>query len=275
MAGLKKKFEAHARGEGAIDFNPLASDAPRLVEIPINQVRPDPDQPRKDVGDIEDLKVSILEHGIIQPCIVSPLGYDRYQLIAGERRYTAAKAVGLATVPCIVRTIDEHRKLEIQLIENLHRKELSPIEEATTFKRLIDEFQLSQRQLGDRLGKSAAGINQTLRILSLPAVILENVQTSEHLSRSVLLEIAKLESVEEQLYVYERAKRGALTVKAARDRKFEIAERRLPVAKHRFKTSRTIVTVMFDTEYARPEEIMEALQEATKQAQRRFGVDPK
>ena len=272
MAGLKKKFEAHARGEGAIDFNPLASDAPKLVDIPINQVRPDPDQPRKDIGDIEDLKVSIMEHGIIQPCIVSPLGYDRYQLIAGERRYTAAKAVGLATVPCIVRTVDEHRKLEIQLIENLHRKELSPVEEATTFRRLIDEFQLSQRQLGERLGKSAAGINQTLRILSLPTIILENVQTSEHLSRSVLLEIAKLESVEEQLYVYERAKRGALTVKAARDRKFDVAERRQPVAKHRFKTSRTVVTVMFDTEYARPEEIMEALQEAVKQAQRRFGL---
>jgi ParB family chromosome partitioning protein len=274
MAGLKKKFEAHARGEGAIDFDPLGTDTPRLLEIPIRQIMPDPDQPRKDVGDIEDLKVSIAEHGIIQPCIVSPLSPERYQLIAGERRYTAAKAIGKETIPCIVRTIAEHKKLEIQLIENLHRKELSPVEEAMTFKRLIDEFRLSQRQLADRLGKSAAGINQTLRILSLPAVILENVQTSEHLTRSVLLEIAKLESVEEQLYVYERARRGALTVKAARDRKFDIIRPKVPPAKHKFRTNRSMVTIVFDNEYAGGEEIVNALKEAVKQAQRRFEVDP-
>jgi len=111
MASLKKKFESIGQGDVGLTFDPLASDVARLATLLIEQVEPDPDQPRKDVGDIEDLKASILEHGIIQPCIVSVVAEDRYRLIAGERRYTAAKAAGLKTIPCVVRTVEEHRKL--------------------------------------------------------------------------------------------------------------------------------------------------------------------
>jgi len=198
MASLKKKFESIGQGEVGLTFDPLATDVARLAILPIEQVEPDPDQPRKDVGDIEDLKASIIAHGIIQPCIVSVVEEDRYRLIAGERRYTAAKAAGLKTIPCVVRTVEEHHKLEIQIIENIHRKELNPVEEAHAYQRLIEEFSLSQRQLAARLGKSPASINETLRILTLPADMMESVRTSERLTRSVLLEIAKEEDPDTQ-----------------------------------------------------------------------------
>lgn len=263
MAGLKKRFENIAQGGKGLGFDPLAADMARLAELPIAQIEPDPDQPRKDVGDIDDLKASITEHGILQPILVSVVAEDQYRLIAGERRLTAAKAVGLKTVPCIVRTVEEHRRLEVQLIENLHRKELNPVEEATTYKRLMSEFKLSQRQLAERLGKSAASINQTVRILSLPqAVIEEASHGNENLTRSVLLEIAKLETEVEQLRLFERAKKGLLTVKAARDKKADTVEKKTK-AKYPIQTKSATVLLTFDSgEVPEANKILEILQEA-------------
>lgn len=272
MASLKKRFETIAEGEGTgLTFDPLAADQTQFANLPIDQLEPDPDQPRKDVGDIEDLKASISEHGIIQPIIVSVVAEDRYRIIAGERRYTAAKSLELKTVPCLIRTIEEHRRQEVQLIENIHRKELNPIEEATAYKRLMEEFSLSQRDLAARLGKSAATINQTLRILSLPAPILESVQTSEHLSRSILLEIAKLDSEDEQMALFNQAKSGTLTVKAARQTKTKTLsdtttaprKTRVPIL-----TKTASVTLVFERDNVSPDDIVEALSEALRIAKR-------
>jgi len=266
MAGLKKKFEDIAQGAKGLDFDPLASDIARLAELPVGQIEPDPDQPRKEVGDIDDLKASIREHGILQPILVSIVGEDRYRLIAGERRFTAAKAIGLERVPCIVRTIEEHRRLEVQLIENIHRKELNPVEEATTYRRLMTEFKLSQRQLAERLGKSPAAINQTVRILSLPLKILDEASAgSEQLTRSVLLEIAKLESEEEQMRLFERAKKGLLTVKAAREKKDNETTVRPPRVKYPIPTSTATVTVTFESGFdGDAEQVVEVLSEALR-----------
>lgn len=270
MAGLKKKFENIAQGGKGLGFDPLAADMARLAELPIGQIEPDPDQPRKDVGDIDDLKASITEHGILQPILVSVVAEDQYRLIAGERRLTAAIAVGLKTVPCIVRTVEEHRRLEVQLIENLHRKELNPVEEATTYKRLMSEFKLSQRQLAERLGKSAATINQTVRILSLPqAVIEEASRGNENLTRSVLLEIAKLETEEEQLRLFERAKKGLLTVKAARDKKADVIEKK-PKAKYPIQTKSATVLLTFDlSEVPGKDVLIATLKEAIEELESR------
>lgn len=266
MATLKNKFVKIGEGETGPYSDPLGGDQPRLVVLPIEQVEPDPDQPRKDVGDLEDLKASISEHGILQPCIVSVVEEDRYRLIAGERRYSAAKALGIKAIPCILRTIDEHRRLEVQLIENIHRKELNAIEEATTYDRLMKEFNLSQRDLAKRLGKSPATINQTLRILSLPARLLESVQTSERLTRSVLLEIAKLESEEEQIRLYELATTGLLTVKAARAKKEKGIDKpqraRVPI-----QTTKALVTVTFTSGDSSSQDLADALAEALAIAQ--------
>lgn len=218
MAGLKKRFEAIAQGEKSLQFDPLAREEARLASISPSQIEADPDQPREEMGDLEELKASIQEHGIIQPCIVSVAGEDRYRLIAGERRWTAAVQLGLKTIPCVIRTVDEHRRLEVQLIENIHRKDLSPLEEARAYQKLMVEFNLSQRQLAARLGKSVAGINQMLRLLTLPEELMESVQTSEHLTRSVLLEIAKKESPELQRELLQKALTGSVTVRALRDR---------------------------------------------------------
>lgn len=268
MASLKRKFEQLGDEQANLGFDPLGNDRPILANISVSQIEPDPDQPRKDVGNLDELKASIKEHGILQPIIVSIVGDDRYRLIAGERRFTAAKALKLETVPALVRTIEEHRRLEVQLVENIHRKELSAVEEAGAYRRLINEFQLSQRQLAQRLGKSPAAINQTIRILSLPTEILESAQTSERLTRSVLLEIAKLETEAEQLRLWKSALSNGLTVKDARATKSGNEKPSLPRVKFPFRTETALVTVLFEKEDASSEEIQAALKEALKAAQK-------
>ncbi len=229
MASLKKRFEAIAQGDASLQFDPLAQAEARLAMLPPSQIEPDPDQPRKEVGDLEELKASIEEHGIIQPCIVSVIGDDRYRLIAGERRWTAATELGLKLIPCVVRTVEEHRRLEVQIIENIHRKDLSPLEEARAYQRLMIEFSLSQRQLAARLGRSVAAINQMLRLLTLPQDLMPSVQTSEHLTRSVLLEIAKKENPDLQRELLQKALQGTMTVRALRE-KVEPTPQRTAVA---------------------------------------------
>ncbi|HWD40383.1 MAG TPA: ParB/RepB/Spo0J family partition protein [Fimbriimonas sp.] len=269
MASLKAKFkELGSEGQNALGFDPLGGEQPLLANVAVSTIEPDPDQPRKDVGDLSELKASITRHGILQPVILSIVAEDQYRLIAGERRFTAAKELGLETVPAIIRTIEEHNRLEVQLVENIHRKELNPLEEASAYQRLIDEFKLSQRQLAQRLGKSPAAINQTIRMLSLPREILESVQTSERLSRSVLLEIAKLPNADEQLAYWTAALNGGVTVKEARAKKAGEPAPPKPHSKFPIKTKAATVTVSFDRADVDPSEVIEALSEALKIARK-------
>ena len=268
MASLKQRL-ATAAGDGEEQTEALLKEGgARFANVPLEFIEPDPDQPRKNIGDIEELKASILEHGIIQPIVVSPYGQELFRIIAGERRFSAAQALGLKTVPTIIRTVEEHRRLEVQLIENIHRQELSPLEEATAYQRLMEEFQLSQRQLSKRLGKSLTGINETLRILSLPEDILESVRTSEHLSRSVLLAIAKQEPGEAQRALWEQALGGALTVIVARQHKSSTPDDSLPKPRTAipFKTRSATVTVIFPLNDVTPSQVVDALTQALKEA---------
>ncbi|MBS1807535.1 MAG: ParB/RepB/Spo0J family partition protein [Acidobacteria bacterium] len=188
----------------------------RYSEIDIALIKPDPNQPRKDLGDLSGLIESIREHNLIQPIIVAKEGRE-YIILAGERRFAAAKEAGLTKMPSLIRKIDWHRKLELQLIENLQRKGLNPLEEANAYARLIEEHSLQQEDLAKRVGVSAPTINQSLRLLKLPESIQTEVatlQTSE-VSKSVLLEIAKSPK-EKQPQMWKDAKKGKLTVKAAR-----------------------------------------------------------
>lgn len=268
MASLKKRFEKFGEEQADLGFDPMGGGQPLLANIPIEQIEPDPDQPRKDVGDLEEIKASIKEHGILQPIILSIVGDNRYRLIAGERRFTAASELKLPTVPAIIRTIEEHRRLEVQLVENIHRKELNAIEEATAYQRLINEFKLSQRQLAQRLGKSPAAINQTLRILSLPSEILDSAGSSSQLSRSVLLEIAKLGSPEEQLAYYHLAMNGGVTVKDARAKKTGESPPPKPRTRVPIQTTEALVTVVFEREDVSPQEVVDALTEALRAAKK-------
>jgi ParB family chromosome partitioning protein len=191
-------------------------DEPRLVSILVNLIDPDPNQPRKTLGDLAELASSIREHGLINPIIAEVAGSGRYRIIAGERRFAACRTLGLTTVPCIVRSVAEQSRLILQLIENLQRKDLHPVEEARAFKRLMDEFNLTQRDLAQRLGKSLSVVNQTLRILCLPDAMLADVQTSEHASKSLLLEIAKESDHVRQQTLWQLAQTGSMTVRKAR-----------------------------------------------------------
>jgi len=147
-----------------------------LHSIDITKVIPNPYQPRQnyDPEKMEELVASIREHGIIQPIVVRVQG-DFYQIVAGERRWRAAKEVGLKEVPVVVRDFSDLQMMEIALIENLQREDLNPIEEAEAYRKLIDKFELTQEQLARRLGKSRPAIANALRILNLPSEVLEYV----------------------------------------------------------------------------------------------------
>ncbi len=150
---------------------PTAGSA--LIEIPVKDLSPNPHQPRVhfDEESLNDLSASIREIGVLQPLLVRQLPDGSYQLIAGERRWRAAQRAGLATVPAVVKTTDDMASMEQALVENLHRQDLSPLEEASAFQQLIDDFHLTHDDVAKRVGKSRSAITNTLRLLNLPPAV--------------------------------------------------------------------------------------------------------
>lgn len=142
----------------------------RVLQIPIGSIVPNPDQPRFVFTEekLTELADSIAEHGILQPLTVSDLGGGRYELIAGERRLQAAKRANLVTVPAIVKEVDNRKRLELAIIENVQRHDLSAIEEARSYDKLMKEYDLTQAEVAKKVGKSRSGIANTLRLLELP-----------------------------------------------------------------------------------------------------------
>jgi ParB family chromosome partitioning protein len=141
-------------------------------EIDIDRIIPNPDQPRfrMDEQKLEELSASIREHGVLQPILVRPCG-NGYQLVAGERRLSAAQRAGLLKIPAIVRQIPDDRLLELALIENIQREQLNPIEEAHACQRLMDELKVTQEELAQKLGKDRSTVANSLRLLKLPSPV--------------------------------------------------------------------------------------------------------
>lgn len=174
------------KGLDAFGFDPDVLDDLRpkeheeVIQIPISECRPNPYQPRKTfhADSIEELKDSILEYGIIQP-LVARKSIKGYEIVVGERRYRAAKEAGLETVPVIVKDLTDERMMEIALLENLQREDLTPIEEAQAYKNLITELDITQEELSKRLGKSRSHIANMIRLLSLPDNIIAYVNNGE------------------------------------------------------------------------------------------------
>jgi ParB family chromosome partitioning protein len=154
-------------------FDPTAEQDERVSElrhIRIEEIEADPTQPRRTFDEIalDELAISIAEHGILQPIVVTPFG-GHYQIVAGERRWRAAKKAGLEKIPAIVRTLSDQHKLELSLIENLQRQDLNVLETATAYLKLRDQFNLTLDEIGQRVGgKSPSSISNTLRLLRLP-----------------------------------------------------------------------------------------------------------
>lgn len=159
------------------DPNEVSQPSGQIPLIPINQIRPNPHQPRKSFNqeNLEELASSIREHGVIQPLIVISDGPNRYTLIAGERRLRASKIAGLKEVPAIVRTASEQEQLEFAIIENVQREDLNPLERARAFQRLIDDFSLTHEDVAQRVGKSRVTVTNTLRLLNLPTLVQQAV----------------------------------------------------------------------------------------------------
>ncbi|QQG44969.1 MAG: ParB/RepB/Spo0J family partition protein [Candidatus Sungiibacteriota bacterium] len=200
----KQKPKLSSLGEGSRlsyedHFTPRRSDSVFWIEV--EKIEPNPFQPRREFEEstLKDLAGSIREHGVLQPILVTkreietPGGIDvRYQLIAGERRWRAARLAGLTQIPAVIRRgmPDDRLKLELALIENVQREDLNPLERARAFKQLIDEFHLVQREIGERVGKSREFVANTIRLLALPNEIQEALHAgkiTEGHARAVLI----------------------------------------------------------------------------------------
>jgi ParB family chromosome partitioning protein len=162
------------RGLGALIPNEAGSDDRSVLrDLPVSQIVPNPHQPRRhfDEERLGGLTASVRELGVLQPVLVRSVGDDRYELIAGERRWRAAKRAGLQTIPAVVKTSSDDASLEQALVENLHRDDLNPLEEAAAYQQLIEDFGLTHDELSRRVGKSRSAITNTLRLHQLPPAI--------------------------------------------------------------------------------------------------------
>ena len=153
--------------------NGTDADRARLIELPIDSLTPNPNQPRVhfDEETLTELAASIREIGVLQPVLARDMGGGVYQLVAGERRWRAASRAGLTTIPAVVRKTDDLSSVEQALIENLHRQDLTPLEEAAAFQQLIEDFGLTHEQVSSRVGKSRSAVTNTLRLMTLPPSI--------------------------------------------------------------------------------------------------------
>ncbi|HEY2812943.1 MAG TPA: ParB/RepB/Spo0J family partition protein [Acidimicrobiales bacterium] len=171
------------RGLGALIPSEAASSEAgplQFVDIPVSGVTSNPNQPRRafDEEALAALTASVRELGVLQPILVRPLGDDSYELVAGERRWRAAKRAGLPSIPAIVREVDDTTSLEHALVENLHREDLNALEEAAAYQQLIEDFHLTHEEVAARVGRSRAAVSNTRRLFQLPPAIQKLVADS-------------------------------------------------------------------------------------------------
>jgi ParB family transcriptional regulator, chromosome partitioning protein len=185
--------------------------------IPVDQIRPNPDQPRKVLGDLRELTDSIREKGVLEPLLVRYVPReDCYHIISGERRYHAARAAGLREVPAIEKTADDAETLEIALIENMQRKDLTPFEEADGLQRLATTFEYRHEDLAKKIGKSRASVSETMALLSIPEDLRKKCIETGVTSKSLLLQIARQPSEKKMAEMLAKILHGGMTRDAAR-----------------------------------------------------------
>ncbi len=199
-----------------------------ILEVPVEDIRPNPHQPRMLIRDDElvELALSIQTHGVLQPLIVTREG-DGYQLVAGERRWRAAKLAGLTTVPVIVKDLAPQQTLELALVENLQRKDLNPLEEAGAYRQLIEEFGLTHEEVAQRVGKSRVAVTNTLRLLKATDAVKEallNGRIGEGHARALLA----LEDPAAQVAALRIVLRQGLTVRQTEELVGRILQTRPP-----------------------------------------------
>jgi len=219
------KRKALGKGLKALLPEPEPPAGERSAEVPVESLEPNPFQPRSRIRpeQLAELAASIRESGIVQPILVRPRG-GRYQIIAGERRWRAAQQLGLASVPVSVRDVDDEHLLELALVENIQREELSALEEAQAFQRLHDEFRLTQEQIARRVGRERSTVANTLRLLRLPREVRE-LLAEGRLDAGHARALLALERAEDQLALAREAARRGLSVREVEAR---VARLRVP-----------------------------------------------
>jgi len=183
--------------------------------IPIEDIQPNPRQPRQELGDLSELVASIKEKGILEPILVRPAG-GRYQIIAGERRFRAANEAGLAEVPCIIRETSDAEMMELALVENLQRRDLSPFEEAAGLRTLAELYSYTHEMMAEKLGKSRSSITETLSLAAMPESVRERCRQADITSKSLLLQIVRQSDSQRMLAFVDRLRQEGTTRQEAR-----------------------------------------------------------
>jgi ParB family transcriptional regulator, chromosome partitioning protein len=190
----------------------------RITAITANQ-----DQPRSTLGDLSDLMASIQKHGVLEPLLVRRRADGLYQLVAGERRFHAAMQAGLSEVPCIEVAVSDEQALEIALVENLQRQDLSAFEEAEGFHTLVTKYNYTHEKVADAVGRSRVTVTETLRLLELPEAVREACRHADISAKGILLEVAKARTAPAMLRLIEEIEAHQLDRDAIRDRRRQLA----------------------------------------------------
>lgn len=240
-----KKRSALGRGlDSLISMDDVQTGGSSAInEIAISQITPNPDQPRTSFDEtaLEELASSIRELGIIQPLTLRSVGVNAYQIISGERRYRAAKLAGLESVPAYVRMADDAELTEMALIENIQREDLNAIEIALTFRKLIDQYHLTQERLSERIGKNRATIANFLRLLKLPAEVQLGLR-DKALDMGHARALLAVDKASVQLKLYNEILKKGLSVRQVEQLVRQHREAASPATKAQDRQSKTLTS---------------------------------
>ena len=227
------------RGLGAL-LPPTPDSAVTAMELSIDAIMPNPQQPRKDFSDnsLRDLAASLGQTGVLQPVVVRRVGQG-YQLIVGERRWRAAKLAGLTRIPAVVREATDAQSLELALVENLLREDLNPMEEAEAYQRLLAEFGWTQEELAQRVGRDRSSIANCLRLLKLPALIQADLRAGR-LTMGHARALLSLDSPAEQLKLREQILAHSWTVRATEQ---DVQQKRVKPPRRQLRRSADLAAV--------------------------------
>lgn len=200
------------------------SKGPLIRMISMSRIDPNPHQARNELGDIQELMASIRARGVLEPILVRPKG-DRYEIIAGERRFVASRNLGMSEIPCIEMNVDEREAMELSLIENLQRKDLDVFEEADGLNALIDIYDYTHEQISDKIGKARSTITEIINISKIPAHIRELLKQAKIQSRSLMVEISKLRDIAQMEKIINEVKERGLKRADTRDLTKELKNR--------------------------------------------------
>lgn len=192
--------------------------------IAIEQIDPNPDQPRREIGDLAELVASVREKGVLEPILVRPHG-GRFQIIAGERRFRAAREAELDEVPCVIRECSDAEVTEIALIENLQRKDLSAFEEADGLRQLAETYGYTHELMAERLGKSRTSVTEMLSLTSMPADIRELCRLADIQAKSLLLQVVRQGDPSKMLSLIKKIQEGGGTREVARRAAKEVSKK--------------------------------------------------